>query len=668
MRRVQYLYYSRMLLPFTLGIIAGKEATFSTPFWWYTMFISSAIWIILWAIRNRVPTQTDLVRGVFIYIITMVCGGLLVSTHIHKAKEPNHFAQYLSDNSMYIEFKVVEMPKLKGKTLQFYADIKRVYSLDQKEGRPVTGRALVYCYNTDSLPQIGQTGRGGPTRAKAIPGARNPGGFNMAQFYLTQGITHQIQLNQTQINWDNSYSKSLKYYAMQTQKKIQKQLTILFNPEYRGFAQALLLGDKSELNPEILSSFSKTGTMHVLAVSGLHAGIMFIILNVLLRFLTFLGKPGKATHYLCIVSGLWFYAFITGLPPSVMRAALMLTLVQTALILQKRSLVFNNIFASALVFLIINPMLLFHVGFQLSYSAVIGILAIQPALNRLWDPPNRIAGYFWDITTVSIAAQAATLPVSLFYFHQMPLSFLAANLVVIPAILILMITLIATALLGSLPFVGYYLVWSSEQLISALQSYSLMLESLPYSYIEGIRIDLVQVLLFYGVLFGSTQFLYTFKRSYVNLTLFILLLVGLNQVINEHQYKNQSLLIALYTPNSATVAIIEGKKATLITDSTYAKNEKSMSSLIEGLKNKYALDDCSLLNWNNSAQSPTWLLKQGFLLHQNGFLDSRNPAGLQYYNSQNHATYMLTYKEFAQQKASHSFDSTIVLNHWIALN
>lgn len=668
MRRVQYLYYSRMLLPFTLGIIAGKAAPFSTPFWWYAMFISSVIWVTLWGIRNRVPTQTDLVRGIFIYVITFVCGGLLVSTHVHQAKAPNHFAQYLSDNSMYIEFKVVEMPKLKGKTLQFYADIKRVYSADKKEGRPVRGRALVYCYNTDSLPQIGQTGRGGPTRSKAIPGARNPGGFNMAQYYLTQGITHQIQLNQTQINWDDSYSKSLKYYAMQTQKKIQKQLTNLFNPEYRGFAQALLLGDKSELNPEILSSFSKTGTMHVLAVSGLHAGIVFIILNVLLRFLTFLGKPGKATHYLCIVSGLWFYAFITGLPPSVMRAALMLTLVQTALILQKRSLVFNNIFASALVFLIINPMLLFHVGFQLSYSAVIGILAIQPALNRLWDPPNRIAGYFWDITTVSIAAQAATLPVSLFYFHQMPLSFLAANLVVIPAILILMITLIATALLGSLPFVGYYLVWSSEQLISALQSYSIMLESLPYSYIEGIRIDLVQVLLFYGVLFGSTQLLYTFKRSYINLTLFFLLLVGLNQAINEHQYQNQSHLIALYTPNSATVAIIEGKKATLITDSTYAKNEKSMSTLIEGLKNKYALDNCTLLNWNNSAQSPNWLLKQGFLLHQNGFLDSRNPAGLQYYNTQNHATYMLTYKKYAQQKPSHSFDSTIVLNHWLALN
>ena len=171
--------------------------------------------------------------------------------------------------------------------------------------------------------------------------------------------------------------------------------------------------------------------MHVLAVSGLHVGIIFFILNFLLTPLNRNKRLLKIKLFL-LVGALWFYAFLTGLSPSVMRSCTMFSFIVVGENLNKRTNIYNTLAASAFLLMLINPLIIFGAGFQLSYIAVISIVFFQPRLAALVAVKNRILKYVWDLFTVSVAVQIGTAPISIFYFHQFPVYFWLSNFIVIP--------------------------------------------------------------------------------------------------------------------------------------------------------------------------------------------------------------------------------------------
>ena len=181
---------------------------------------------------------------------------------------------------------------------------------------------------------------------------------------------------------------------------------------------ALTLGYKDALTPELRESFSTTGAMHVLAVSGLHVGIIFVVLEFLLSFLN-RWRFGKRLKPILIIVLLWSYAFITGLSPSVLRSSVMFSCMAFGGVLGRKSNTYNTIFVSAFFLLFFNADLLFDVGFQLSYSAVIAIVYFQPKIAGLLYVRNRFLRWAWDLAAVSLAAQIGTAPFAIFYFHQL---------------------------------------------------------------------------------------------------------------------------------------------------------------------------------------------------------------------------------------------------------
>ena len=258
---------------------------------------------------------------------------------------------------------------------------------------------------------------------------------------------------------------------------------------------ALTLGYRDDLEPDTKHAFQAAGAMHILAVSGLHTGIL---MTVLLALLTCFGrwKPlydERLRQMLlsgAVVLLLWCYAALTGWTPSVVRSVIMCTIYMAAITFHRQGVSLNTVFAAAFFILIFRPMDLFSVSFQLSFAAVIAILIFVPVLNALipipyyWPKPiEKPLLYIRDLITVSLAAQAGTMPFTLYYYGQFSTYFLLTNLVVIPLAFVIIGLSIATLTIGAIPYVGEGLAYLLNTAVWCLNHYTAWIESLPFALI-----------------------------------------------------------------------------------------------------------------------------------------------------------------------------------------
>ncbi|MCI5058962.1 MAG: ComEC/Rec2 family competence protein, partial [Flavobacteriales bacterium] len=283
-------------------------------------------------------------------------------------------------------------------------------------------------------------------------------------------------------------------------------------------ASALVLGFKEYLTEPLKRSYASAGAMHVLAVSGLHVGIIYLLLRSLLFFLKRL-RYGKYLQALISLLVLWAYALLTGLSPSVIRAATMFSFFALGDVLNRKSNIYNVLAASAFLILLINPYMIMEVGFQLSYMAVLGIVYVQPRLYSLikldhisFTPLQWLLDKIWALTSVSIGAQLGTFPLSLLYFHQFPSYFVFSNLIVIPAAVLILYLGVSALLTGFIPFLSKFLTMLLHHVISLLNWSVAFIDQLPNSIIYGISISILETWLIYGIIISSL-FFFHFKRA-----------------------------------------------------------------------------------------------------------------------------------------------------------
>jgi len=291
-----------------------------------------------------------------------------------------------------------------------------------------------------------------------IEGPKNPHQFNYKAYLQKQGVHHQVFLKDKGYLYKESSQFSIYKIAESIRKTIEEKLILAgFKGEELAVINALILGQRNTISKELLEEYAKAGAIHILAVSGLHVGIILLILTALFKPLETL-KKGKFLKSILIVSLLWGFAIIAGLSASVVRAVTMFSAVAIGMTFNRKTFVIHSLMSSMFLLLLLKPMFLFDVGFQLSYLAVFSIVTVQPKLAVLWKPKWKLLAKFWQLFTVSIAAQIGVLPISLFYFHQFPGLFMLSNLVIIPFIgVILMsgILVVLLSVLGILPkFIG----------------------------------------------------------------------------------------------------------------------------------------------------------------------------------------------------------------------
>ncbi len=349
-------------------------------------------------------------------------------------------------------------------------------------------------------------------------------GFDYAGYLERKRIYRQVYLPDSR--WIESGMFTHNFLILAERTRLQ-MLEIFRNQDLGekelNVLSALTLGYKRGLDPETKRVFSAAGAMHVLAVSGLHVGIVFMILSFFLSFLK-KRKRGEIAYLLVMITSLWCFAFLTGLSPSVSRAAAMFTIVVIASVFKKSSNIYQSLVASAFVLLLLNPNNLFEVGFQLSYAAVFGIVFLQPRLDKIFTFRFRVSRYFWALLTTSVAAQIATFPLSAFYFNQFPTFFWVSNLVVIPAAGILIPLGISLLFFGGIPLIAVPLTKITGFVLQLVIQFLETVEKFPLSVLE-FSVHRIELIFLYLTMFFSFIFIASKKKVFLKRAIFLLFIL-----------------------------------------------------------------------------------------------------------------------------------------------
>jgi competence protein ComEC len=299
---------------------------------------------------------------------------------------------------------------------------------------------------------------------------------------------------------------------------------------------AICTGDKSYLENDIKKAYSQAGAIHVMAVSGLHVGLIWAFMNYLSFFLR-KRKAGRILQFILIISILWIYALVTGMSPSVVRSCTMFSLASLAGIFNRKSLVYNTLFISALIQLVVNPNIAFDVGFQFSYMAVLSILLFHKPLSKLIKSRHLITSKIIDLVNVSLAAQVLTFPLAIYYFHQFPVYFLLGNIFIIPLVTLLMILFFGSVIFLLIPALSDIMLLFALRITSFMNFIVQTINTLPNNVISSITIDRYQVFLLIYSFLALLMFYYYRKFSYL-LTSLILWVLFLIAGINNHHEKH----------------------------------------------------------------------------------------------------------------------------------
>jgi competence protein ComEC len=393
----------------------------------------------------------------------------------------------------------------------------------------------------------------------------NPYSFDYESYMNRRGIFRQIYIQDG--SWNKAGEDTRIIPRIFAERARERIIGLYIRNNLAGdtltILSALTPGYKKSLDPEIRQVFANSGAMHVLAVSGLHVGIIFLAFNVVFGFLK-RKQSGRIFFVVLVIVSLWVYAFLTGLSPSVQRAALMFSLVQAGDVLRRPVNIYNTLAASAFILLAVNPQLLFEVGFQLSYSAVFGIVYFQPLLGRLLGFRNRLAKYIWDLLTVSFAAQIGTFAISCFYFRQFPVWFWLTNLVVIPAALVFIILAIAIVFFSVLPVVSSFLASITGKLTGLMFEFLKMIDSFPGAVISGFNFSVLSLILLLSLVLLTVMFIETRRKLFLFTALgATVVLIANSSVLNYLQIHRREIIV--YNSRQPIVHFISGKTNYVVT-------------------------------------------------------------------------------------------------------
>lgn len=399
-------------------------------------------------------------------------------------------------------------------------------------------------------------------KVKQNEAPQNPSEYNYKAWLATQNIYHNIFLKQGE--WIrlniNTGHKFIRFTLDLREQLVSRFRTLLKNDDAFSIAATLILGYRADLNTKTLAIFVKTGTVHVLSVSGMHVALVYLILDRILFF--FSGKQIlKVLKTIAIVSMIWFYTFLTGFSPSVLRAAIMISAFIIAKLVSKPINSYNITAFAAFTLLIHNPFLIWNAGFQLSFLAVFGLIYLQPKIKNLLHFRSLWLTRVWNAIAVSLAAQLATYPLSVYYFHQFPLYFLPSNLfIILPAALIMYLGIII--LIFRLEALGELFEWLIILLISGLTSIS----KLPYSSIPAIWLSKLELTL---LCLALALFIISMNKPkkrllLCSITIFLAfqVLTGISKIQAVAQHK----IIRFNLKKNYAVALLQGQQAILITD------------------------------------------------------------------------------------------------------
>ncbi len=549
----------RLLTGFVTGILlynsAGKEVI---PFY------------SLWCVFALTIAVKYLVRKYTLYRYQFCAGLLLITSmtgigyHWSSMRDQSNNSDYVGkiyNRSDALLVQIIQPPEPRPASVRV---VVKVLACEQDSVmQEASGKLLLY-FAKDSLVNLLRYGDRLMINSllETPKPPVNPGEFNYQSYLFRKNIFYQSYVKPQQ--WSligRGFGNPIFTLAYSLRRNFSEVFSRhhLAGKEY-AVANALVLGIDDYLDADTRKQFSGAGAMHILCVSGLHVGIIVLMLNSVLFFLN-RNKSLRLLKALLILCGVWLYAMLTGLSPSVMRAAGMFSFVIIGMLLNRPGGIYNSLTTSAFFLLLFNPFLIFELGFQLSYAAVLAIVSIQPLIKQLWHPESKMAKGVWDLITVSIAAQLGTFPLAMFYFNQFPNYFIISNLFAIPLATVILYTGMAVVILSFIPFVSYWLSVLLSQFLKILNLGVQYIEQLPGAVTDGIYISFAALLLIYFMVYAFFKAWENRKVIYVHAIFTILVLMAGENLIRNSLWGRQIKIIAYSLPNDAAIDLVSGRHA-----------------------------------------------------------------------------------------------------------
>jgi len=416
-----------------------------------------------------------------------------------------------------------------------------------------------------------------------ISNRANPEEFNYRFFMENQGIRYSaFTTSKDFVSHLIPRHRKLIHRALITREKIISMFRECgITGERLALVAAITLGQKSMLDPEQKLNFMKAGVMHIMAVSGLHAIILSLFVFNLLFFLK--GRFNILRVIITIVI-LWTFAFVTGLTPSVLRATLMYSFLQSGKLMKRQANSINLVLASAFVLIIARPSVIFDAGFLLSYSAVIYIIIFYQGFYLYLQFKNWLADKIWQSVVITLVAQAGTLPLTIMLFNRFPTYFILANITIVPVSNLLIITGCLIPMSYPIPFLSHFLAILLNYLTCLTEYLTSLTASLPHSTIENIGLTTSQCILLTCTIFLYCYWFLNRKSIHVLYPLIFLFFFVLSGIAKDISYFRTNEVIVYNTPGSSTIGIRTGKTLNLFTDTSFVFPDVNRQCAALGLK------------------------------------------------------------------------------------
>jgi len=561
--------FIRFLLPLIAGIVLQWNLQIPPGILWIVLVISSITTITFFLIPFFERYKLSALSGLAVTLLFIAVGGLL-SWYKNIQHDKNWFGKkYKYENALIVT--LIENPVEKTKSYKANASVN--YILENDSCIKTKGTIILYFKKDSTLSTLEYGSQLIITKPlQEIKNSGNPGGFDYKRYSLFQGITHQVYLKQDEFEILSTINKNfVQQFLNKSRTKVLSILRKNIKGEKElGLAEALLIGYKDDLDKTLVQSYSNTGVVHVIAISGLHLGLIYWLLILLFKPLQKRKINSIAIGWLrpiFILTGLWLFSLLAGAQPSVLRSAVMFTCIVLGDSFARRSSIYNTLALSALLLLCTNPYWLWDVGFQLSYAAVLSIVIFMQPIYNLFYTKNKILDLILKLNAVTIAAQILTVPLSIYHFHQFPNYFLLTNFLAVPLSSLIVLGEILLCVVSFIPVIAIFIGKILSLLIWIMNSYIERIEILPFSLLDGLQISILQTILLFGVAAGFGFWLMEKSKAGLKYALAALFGFVVLRTISFIQADNRQQLIVYNVPQKRAIDLIDGRKYFFVGDS-----------------------------------------------------------------------------------------------------
>jgi competence protein ComEC len=559
--------FLRLLIPVIIGILLQWYIQFD----WEQILLAAVCFAIAFTAFQLLPLvlrfKFQTLQGFLINLLLIVLG-LFITYQKDIRHRENWFGNIYHDSD-YIIATINEPLLEKNKSYKAEAVVDNI--LHNETVKNTAGKIIIY-FEKDSANELSLKYGDKILISKKLQEIRNsgnPGAFNYQRYSAFRQIFHNVFLKKN--DWlllDGKNINPFNQFLFTARRNVLNilQKNMQGHDDQLAIAEALLIGYTQDLDKDLVQAYSNTGVVHIIAISGMHLALIYVMLVWIFNKMPFIRKS-KIIKVIFILSCLWLFSLLTGGAASILRSAVMFSCIVIGENFGRKTSIYNSLAASAFILLCYNPYFLWDVGFQLSYLAVLGIVIFQKPIYHLLYIKNKWVNKLWALVSVSLAAQIFTFPVCIYYFHQFPTLFLFTNIIMVPLSSLILFVEIFLIALAWMPFVGsligkltWWLVWLMNKII-------LWFNDLPFALWDRISASVASTLILYAFIVCAGYWLLNKSKTALRLSLLLLLGFVILTGYTKWQTAIQQKLIVYNVPQHQSIDFINGNTYKFIGDS-----------------------------------------------------------------------------------------------------